>query len=82
MKMSFNNVIASLEMLRDEEESLPKSFKTKISVIISILNIEKEDEDIRKHKAEALLDEISEESSLPSFVRTQIYQIVSLLQDY
>lgn len=76
--MDFNEVKEALEMLK-EEEGIPKSLKTKVDNIITILNNEEEAQEIRVHKVEAILDEISSDSSLQPFIRTQIYHIISLL---
>ncbi len=75
--MEFENIIESLEMLK-EDVGIPKNLKIKINNIISILNSKEESEEIRCHKAEAILEEASNDSSLQPFIRTQIYQIVSL----
>ncbi len=77
-KMSFSEVIDALKMLK-EDIGIPKNLKSKIDNIVKILNNEEESKEIRAHKCSAILDEISEDSLLQPFVRTQIYQIVSLL---
>jgi len=76
--MFFDEIIDSLEMVK-EEVGIPKNLKQKINEIINILLDEKESEEIRSHKAEALLEEISDDNSLQAFVRTQIYQVISLM---
>lgn len=76
--MEFQEVINALEMLK-EEVGIPKNLKTKINTIISILNNSEEDKEIRCHKAEAILSEVSNDNALQPFIRTQIYQIISLL---
>ncbi len=76
--MSFNEIIESLEILK-EEVGLPKNLKIKINQIMKILLNDEESEEIRSHKAETILEEMSSDTSLQSFVRTQIYQITSLM---
>ena len=76
--MTFSQVLDSLEMLK-EDVGIPKNLKLKINNIIQILNNKEESEETRAHKCCSILDEISEDNSLQPFVRTQIYQIVSLL---
>ncbi len=78
MKMEFAEVIEALKMLK-QEVGIPKNLKSKIDNIILILTNEDESQETRVHKSEAILDEISNDSSLQPFIRTQIYQIVSLL---
>ena len=75
--MEFQEVIEALEMLK-EEVGIPKNFRIKINNIIKILNNSEEDKEIRSHKAEAILEETSNDNALQPFVRTQIYQIISL----
>ena len=76
--MEFDEVIEALAMLK-EDVGIPKNLKIKIDEIIVILNNEEEAKEIRSHKAESILEDISSDSSLQSFIRTQIYQIMSLL---
>ena len=76
--MEFDEVIEALEMLK-EEVGIPKGLKIKFDEIIAILNNEQEAKEIRSHKVGAILEDISSDSSLQSFIRTQIYQIMSLL---
>jgi uncharacterized protein (UPF0147 family) len=75
--MAFEQVKKGLEMLK-EEVGIPKSLKSKVDQIIIILNNSKDSEETRSHKAEAILSEVSNDSALQPFVRTQIYQIISL----
>ena len=76
--MEFDQIIDSLEMIK-EDVGIPKNLKLKIDKIKSILNNKDEEIEIRTHKAGVILDEISNDSSIQPFIRTQIYQIVSLL---
>jgi uncharacterized protein (UPF0147 family) len=78
MKMEFAEVIGALKMLK-QEVGIPKNLKSKIDNIILILNNQGESQETRVHKAEIILDEVSNDSSLQPFIRTQIYQIVGLL---
>jgi uncharacterized protein (UPF0147 family) len=76
--MDFEQAISGLEMLK-EEIGIPKNLKAKINLIIEILDNDSEDPDVRANKSAAILDEISCDTSLQSFVRTQLYQIISFL---
>ena len=75
--MDYQEVIGSLEMSKGDV-GIPKSLKTKINNIIAILNNKEEDKEISCHKVVAILEEVSNDSSLQPFIRTQIYQIISL----
>ncbi len=76
--MEFAEVIDALKMLK-QEIGIPKNLKLKVDNIIIILNNQEESKETRSHRVGVILDEISNDTSLQSFVRTQIYHIVSLL---
>jgi len=63
-----------------EDISVSKTVKTKVKSIISVLNDESLEIEIRIDKSLQQLDEISEDVNIPSFTRTQIWNAVSLLE--
>ncbi len=71
----------TIEQLQELEEdtNIPKNIKTKIK---SITNILKEDTElsIKVNKALNELDEISNDPNLEAYTRTQIWNIVSILE--
>ena len=80
--MSATKTIAEVvQLLNDlsEEESIPKNIKLKIQHIISDLD-EESDISIKINKALNELDEITEDTNIQQYVRTQIWNIVSLLE--
>ncbi len=62
-----------------EDITLPKNVKIKIAKTISVLNDEK-DASIRVHKALNELGEIAEDANIQPYTRTQIWNVVSLLE--
>ena len=72
-------IISTLTMLRDDE-GIPKNIKTKISMIITDLN---ESADISSKVCNSLhkLDEISEDLNIPPFIRTQIWNVSTMLEN-
>ena len=62
-----------------EEMSLPKAVKLKLEEIITILQ-GPGDRRLRASKVIAELEDLSDNSHLPSFVRSQLWNIVSLLE--
>jgi len=62
-----------------EDNSVPKNIKSKIQEMGLILE-SKEDEAMNVNKVLQGLDDISEESNLPEHIRTQIWNIASLLE--
>lgn len=75
---SLKPIIESMEEFA-EDSSVPKNIKIKISGIITELKKDS-DLDIRINKALQELEEISDDSNLQSFNRTQIWNLISLLE--
>jgi uncharacterized protein len=74
------NIINSLEELKDDS-NMQKNVKLKINEIINMLSDEKNgDLSIKINKALDMLDNISNENNIPSYIRTQIWNIVSMLE--
>jgi uncharacterized protein len=71
-------IIDALSELNDDV-SVPKNIKTKITNIITILDDDSE-LSIRLNKALNELDEISDDTNMQSYTRTQIWNIVSMLE--
>lgn len=81
MKMpdeQLQSVIEALEELRDDT-TVQRNIKNKISQTIQTLS-ENEELSIRINKALDELDEISNDNNLHSYTRTQIWNIVSMLE--
>ena len=73
-----SEVVEQFEMLK-EDGGVPRNIKLKIDLMISALK-EQVDVSIRVNKVLTELDEISEDVNLQSFMRTQIWNIVSMLE--
>lgn len=73
------NVIEALEELK-EDTTVQRNIKNKISEIIETLSDEEEEISIRINKALDELDEISNDNNLHSYTRTQIWNVVSMLE--
>lgn len=78
MEDKLSGVIEALEELK-EDTTVQRNIKTKISNIIETLNQE-EELSIRINKALDELDEISNDNNLHSYTRTQVWNIVSMLE--
>jgi uncharacterized protein len=63
-----------------EDSTVPRNVKSLLQQIIEALQNEEEDLDIRKDKALSLLDEVAEDSNLQPYTRTQIWNVVSVLE--
>ncbi len=75
----FNQVIEVINQIK-EDKSVPKNILTKLDEMIEILNDEKEDVYIRIDKVLEDLEEISADSNLQPYIRTQLWNITSLLE--
>ena len=62
-----------------EDTTLPKNVKIKITRTISVLKEEKE-ASIRIHRALNELGEIADDANIQPYTRTQIWNVVSLLE--
>ena len=71
------SIIGLLNELSDDA-CLPKNVKFKIQNVIQILN-NSEEPTIRANKALQELDDISEANNLHQYIRTQIWNVVSIL---
>lgn len=73
------NVIESLQEIANDF-SVPRNIKEKLLLIIKTLQNEKEDFLMRKDKALSELDEVVEDTNLQAYTRTQIWNVVSVLE--
>jgi uncharacterized protein (UPF0147 family) len=71
-------IIEALSELQNDT-SVPRNVKSKIMGIIGVLQDDSE-VSIRINKALNELDEISEDSNMQPYTRTQIWNVVSLLE--
>ena len=71
-------IIQALNTLK-EDDGVPKNVRTRIDSIIDAL---REDTDISMKVGNSLhnLDDISEDLNLPAFIRTQVWNISSMLE--
>ena len=72
------NVILALQELI-EDNTVPKNVRNKVEGIIQILK-EETDIQIGINKALQELDEISDDTNIQAYTRTQIWNIASLLE--
>lgn len=79
--MSQENLVEVIEYLEElkEDNTISKNIREKISKIIIILS-DKADTSLKINKAMQSLDEISEDIAIHSYTRTQIWNIVSMLE--
>jgi len=78
-----DDLLAVIEILQDlqEDSSISKSLKKVIEDVLNILS--KHDSDIRIQCSKALeeFEKISDDSSIDPYMRTQVWNIVSMLEN-
>jgi uncharacterized protein (UPF0147 family) len=75
----FENVILIIEQVANDR-SVPRNIRTKCEDSIKILKDEKQDIAIRVSTVISNMDEISNDPNIPTYTRTQIWNIVSILE--
>ena len=78
VKEQLAEIIQALTALK-EDEGVPKNVRIKIDTIIHELN-ENSELSLKVGKSLHSLDEISEDLNIPSFIRTQIWNISSMFE--
>jgi uncharacterized protein (UPF0147 family) len=74
----FESIIELLEEL--QKEGVPKNLKLFVSEVISELKTTKEEKSIKINKALAILDEIANDAKISSDLRTQFWNVSSILE--
>lgn len=64
----------------EQDSSVPKNVKLKLQSAISVLKEESTDMKIKVNKALQHLEDVSDDSNMPSYIRPQIWNIVSMLE--
>ena len=73
------SIIESMQEIAGDN-TVPRNVKEKLNLIVKVLQNEAEDILLRKDKALSELDEIAEDTNLQAYTRTQIWNIVSVLE--
>ena len=63
-----------------EDDSIPKNVKLKIESAIAALQQEDIETSIRANKALQQLDDLSDDPNIPSYIRPQLWNILSQLE--
>ena len=75
--------IAEINKLLDEineDRTVPRNIRTLVLEAKKHLNNEKEDMAVRINSAVSILDEVSNDQNIPTYTRTHIWNVVSLLE--
>ncbi|MBI4738674.1 UPF0147 family protein [Candidatus Woesearchaeota archaeon] len=76
-----DRIAGIIEALREltQDSTVPRNIKMKVESVIQLLS-ENADLSIRVNKALGELDEISDDTNLQAYTRTQIWNITSMLE--
>lgn len=77
--MERENIIRSLSQIV-EDRTVPKNIRRGCEECVSTLKDEEEDLSIRINACISTLDELSNDPNIPSYTRTHIWNIVSMLE--
>ncbi len=77
-KQALHGVIEALNELK-EDNTVPKNIKAKFENMISLLQ-EDTDDSIKINRVMHEIEEITEDSNMQPYTRTQIFNVVSLLE--
>jgi hypothetical protein len=75
----FENVIPIIQQVANDR-SVPRNIRMKCEESVKILQDDKEDMAVRVNTVISSMDEISNDPNIPTYTRTQIWNIVSLLE--
>lgn len=75
-------LVTVISLLRELEEdnSVPKNIKNKISLTIKDLETSTEEVSITVSRALHVMEELTEDSNMQAYTRTQLFNIVSALE--
>lgn len=80
LQENINEIITAVNALK-EDESVPKNIKAKLDIILGNLGEESE-VSLKVSKCLHILDEVSEDLNIQPFIRTQIWNISSMLEKF
>lgn len=80
--MLMANINEVLELLKDlsEDRRVPRNVRAAVDKAIEHLNNKEDDETVRLSSAISILDEVCNDPNIHSYTRTQVWNIVSLLE--
>lgn len=62
------------------DRSVPRNIRNLVMEAQKSLNDQKQDPNVRINTAISILDEVSNDTNIPTYTRTQVWNIVSLLE--
>jgi len=75
----FEDIIPLIEQI-SKDRTVPRNIRTKCEESIKVLQDDKEELAIRINTVISTMDEIANDPNIPMYTRTQIWNIVSMLE--
>jgi len=75
----FESIIPLIQQIADDR-TVPRNIRTKCEESIKILQNDKEDSAVRINTVISSMDDVSNDPNIPMYTRTQIWNIVSILE--
>ncbi|MBN2203147.1 MAG: UPF0147 family protein [Candidatus Aenigmarchaeota archaeon] len=75
----FEEVINLIQQVASDR-TVPRNIRTKCEESIEILKDDKEDVAVRVNTVVSTMDEVSNDPNIPMYTRTQIWNIVSIME--
>jgi uncharacterized protein len=73
------NIVEYLDEMK-QDSTVPKNVKLKMEEVILILNNGESDLFIKKDRAIHIFEELDEDINIDSFTRTQLWNVISLIE--
>ncbi len=79
--MEIENIVAALSEIK-EDKRVPRNVRSSLQETIGELTCENENISIKLNTAISILDEINNDTNIQPFTRTQIWNIVTMLESF
>jgi uncharacterized protein (UPF0147 family) len=75
----FENIIPLIQQIANDR-TVPRNIRSKCEESVSILQDEHQEKAIKVNKVISNMDDVSNDPNIPMYTRTQIWNIVSILE--
>ncbi|MBW6461983.1 MAG: UPF0147 family protein [DPANN group archaeon] len=79
--MELDNIVTALTEIKDDKR-VPRNVRSSLQETIGELTCENENISIKLNTAISILDDINNDTNIQPFTRTQIWNIVSMLESF
>ncbi len=79
--MEIENIVEALSEIKDDKR-VPRNVRSSLQETIGELTCENEDISVKLNTAISILDEINNDTNIQPFTRTQIWNIVTMLESF